>query len=138
MPLVVAMTVLVGSLWVELALGLYGCFFAATLFLFPNTKHHRNWYVALLFVVVIVADLAFQRHLGTTALVMGVVLSIWNGVRRLSRWRFFAYLGLGGLASLLLSGYKEHLVTVGTILIFLWSFVRLITIATRPTEIRAE
>lgn len=128
---------LVGSLWTEVAFGLYGCFFAASLLLFPGSKRYRIWYVSLLFIATFFADLVYQRPAGATAVVLGVVLLIWNGVRRLSRWRFFAYLGLGIAASLPLPGYKGHILIISIMLILLWGIVRLVNAMTKPTEIRA-
>lgn len=128
---------LTGSLWIEVAFGLYGCFFAASLLLFPGAKRYRMWYVALLFVTTLLADLVYQRPAGETAVTLGVVLLVWNGVRRLSRWRFFAYLGLGMAASLPLSGYKGHILIISIMLIVLWGIVRLVNMMTKPTEIRA-
>jgi len=91
------------AIWLELAFGLGGLFFAVSVLAF-SWNSSENWFLAICFFIsAVVADLVFGRVFGQTSLVIGIALMFWRGVQSLSRWRLLAYVVLGSASTFFLS-----------------------------------
>lgn len=91
------------AIWLELTFGLGGVFFATSI-LACSWNSGGNWIFATCFFMSAgVADLVFGRPFGQTALIVGIALMCWHSVQNVSRWRFLAYVALGGVSTFFLS-----------------------------------
>lgn len=91
------------AIWLELAFGLSGLFFAVAILAFSWNSSGNRVFALCFFISAGIADLVFGRVFGQTALVIGIALMFWRGVQNLSRWRLFAYMVLGTVSTFFLS-----------------------------------
>lgn len=126
------------AIWLELTFGLDGLFFAVSI-LVCAWNSSENWIFAICFFMSAgVADLVFGRPFGQTALIVGISLICWHSVQNVSRWRFFAYMALGGASTFSLSlssAWQPSWIKTLIALISMWVVIRTLHMQRTSREI---
>jgi hypothetical protein len=126
--LIVSVLFMLVGISLELFFGLSGTIYLAMLLILTMFQGGFGVY-SILFVGWVCIDLLFLRPLGMTGLTFVVVGVIWEGVKRLSRWRFAAYLLLGIISSFFLGYDSSTYLTIICILLIGWVIVRFLRVA---------
>lgn len=124
MFLVVMLSVQWLALFLEHALGWYGGVIATLLIgigMIPDEK--RRWLFLVHAVVLSVCtDAVFGRPLGVSAMMYGVMLSVWMVAATLSRARMFVFMVLGLIAVGVF--HRDDILRAGVVLVVIWMGVR--------------